>query len=475
MQLTAWFFVGETYHQSNVCMSALKGKFVAVRVKWRKGRLPDCGENSHCGSREIIYELTMSNAPAATLPCEENQLFMEALSNTLHEKLFPRLPWEPGAGDRHKVLVVPAADPPDSDLLFDLGPRPQFQRFMACYRNISPWMVPAFGDQETPLPRETQFLLLDLGDRLAALYPLVEGSVRCSLEENGGRWKVRLETGDPAVSIPSTRALLLIEGNDPYELAREGAAAIAALSGTIRLREERRRPRAAELLGWCSWNAFYEQVNEQGLLDVMRQFADEGVLPRFVLLDGGWHKESDWILEDLEADADKFPSGLSALVQELRGLGVQEFYAWHTFCGYWRGTSPELLGPENSEARTFRIPERLKSTPSSGEAKGVFDTMTDSFYPDNLFDRTIFFPRDSLGRFYDAFHRHLASAGVTGVKIDAMAWMEALAADGQSRVAAIRDMMQSAEASTDRHFGGGLISAAPVLTTAFMSPRMVPS
>lgn len=405
----------------------------------------------------IHYKSFMPDALAAAVSWGKNHRVMVATPDQSDDELFPELPWQPGPAAGQKVLVVPAADPADNDLLFDLGPRPRFQRFMACYRNISPWMVPAFGDSETPLPRETQFLLLDMGDRLAALYPLVDGPVRCSLEESGGHWKVRLETGDPAVPVPPTCALLLVEGNDPYELAREGAVAIAALSGTVRLREERRRPRAAELLGWCSWNAFYEKVNERGLLDVMQQFADEGVIPRFVLLDGGWHQESDWILEDFEAHADKFPSGLSALIQKLRRLGVQEFYAWHTFCGYWRGASPELLGPGSWEERTFRIPERLKSAPPTAEAKGVFDTITDSFYPDNLFDQTIFFPRDSLGRLYDAFHRHLAAAGVTGVKIDAMAWMEALAADGQSRVAAIRDMMQSAEASTDKHFGGGLI------------------
>jgi raffinose synthase len=394
---------------------------------------------------------------AAAVSWEESHCVTVATPDEPEDELFPGLPWQPGPAPRQKVLVVPAADPPADDLLFDLGSRPPFRRFMACYRNISPWMIPAFGDAATPLPRETQFLLLDFGDHLAALYPLVDGPVRCSLEESGGRWKVRLETGAPAVPIPSTRALLLVEGNDAHELAREGAAAIAALSGSVRLREERPRPRAAELLGWCSWNAFYEQVSERGLLDVMRQFADEGVLPRFVLLDGGWHQENDWILEGFEPDVDKFPNGLSALVQELRGLGVQEFYAWQTFCGYWRGSSPELLGPGNSEARTFRIPERLESGLPAGEAKGVFDTITDSFYPDNLLGRTIFFPSDTLGRLYDAFHRHLAAAGVTGVKIDAMAWMEALAADGQGRVAAIRDMMQSAEASTDQHFGGGLI------------------
>jgi raffinose synthase len=403
------------------------------------------------------YEFSMSISPAATASCEENHPVADTAPDPPDGGLFPGVPWQPGPAAGQKVLVVPTAALPADDLLFDLGPRPPFQRFMACYRNISPWMVPAFGDAATPLPRETQFLLLDMGDRLAALYPLVDGPVRCSLEESGGHWKVRLETGDPAVPIPSTRALLLAEGSDAHELAHEGAAAIAALSGTVRLREERRRPRAAELLGWCSWNAFYEQVNERGLLDVMRQFADEGVLPRFVLLDGGWHQENDWILDGFEADLDKFPNGLSALVQELRGLGVQEFYAWQTFCGYWRGSSPELLGPGNSEARTFRIPERLESGLPAGEAKGVFDTITDSFYPDNLLGRTIFFPSDTLGQLYDAFHRHLAAAGVTGVKIDAMAWMEALAADGQGRVAAIRDMMQSAEASADLHFRGGLI------------------
>jgi raffinose synthase len=373
------------------------------------------------------------------------------------EQILPGLPWQPGPGPGQKMLVLPANNPPVSESLFDLGPRPPFLRFMACYRPVSCWMKPAFGSAGSPLPRETQFVLMDLGGRYAALYPLVDGPVRCSLEEIAGRWKLRLETGDPQVVCPRTRALLLVEGDDVHRLVQEGAEAVAALAGTLRLRDRRRRPRAAELLGWCSWNAFYEKVNEKDLLAAVRQFAEHGVTPRFILLDGGWQQQREWLLEEFAADAEKFPRGLKALVDDLRGLGVSEFYAWQTFCGYWRGASPDLIGPENAEVRNFKIPGHLHSTLRGGAGKDFVDTMTESFYPENLHARTVILPRGSLGPLYDAFHRHLAAAGVTGVKIDAMTWMEALAAEGQGRVAAVRDMVRAAETSTESHFDGGLI------------------
>jgi len=318
-------------------------------------------------------------------------------------------------------------------------------------------MRPVFGSPGTALPMETQFLLLDLGGRYAALFPLVSGPVRCSLEERDSRWMLRMETGNSTIPFPATQALLLAEGTDPHLLAERAARTIASLLGTTRLRHQRELPRAARLLGWCSWNAFYENVDAEGILEVVRDLQGAGTPPRFVLLDGGWQTQNEGLLENFGADEKKFPGDLAHLVQQLRSLGVEQIFAWQTFNGYWRGSSPDLLGEENADIRYFDVPDHLEPLVARSEHQSRQDTMTASFYPSNLVDRPIIFPQGSLFPLYDAFHGHLASAGVTGVKIDAMTWMEALSGKGWGRVAGVRDMVHAAEASVGLHFGGGLI------------------
>jgi len=379
------------------------------------------------------------------------------LEESVGEELFAGLPWAPGPLPGQRVLEVPAAPAEPGSRLYDLGASPAFRRFMACHRRVSCWMRPAFGSAGAPLPMETQFLLLDLGDRYAVLYPLVDGPVRCSLEERDGRWMLRLETGSPAIAFPATRALLLAEGTDPHRLVEEAAQSIASLLGTTRLRHQRLLPSAARLLGWCSWNAFYENVNAADILAVVRELTRAGAPPRFVILDGGWQTQSEWLLEDFGADATKFPGDLGALVGQLRTLGVEQVFAWQTFNGYWRGSSPGLLGERNSEVRYFDVPPHLEPLVVRSEQEKMQDTMSASFYPANLVDRPIVFPQGSLFPLYDALHGHLAAAGITGVKIDAMTWMEALSAENQGRVAGVKDMVHAAEASSGLHFGGGLI------------------
>jgi len=182
-----------------------------------------------------------------------------------------------------------------------------------------------------------------------------------------------------------------------------------------------------------------------------------GTPPRFVLLDGGWQTQSEWLMEALGADKTKFPGDLAALAGQLRSLGVEQIFAWQTFNGYWRGSSPGLLGEENAETRYFDVPAHLEPLVVRTEQSSRQDTMSASFYPANLVDRPIVFPQGSLFPLYDALHGYLASAGVTGVKIDAMTWMEALSGKGWGRVAGMRDMVHAAEASVGLHFSGGLI------------------
>jgi len=63
-------------------------------------------------------------------------------------------------------------------------------------------------------------------------------------------------------------------GDDPYVLMREGVRAMRDHLGTFRLLEEKTPPRVVDKFGWCTWDAFYLQVNPEGVLEGVRGLAE---------------------------------------------------------------------------------------------------------------------------------------------------------------------------------------------------------
>ena len=57
-------------------------------------------------------------------------------------------------------------------------------------------------------------------------------------------------------------------GKDPIELVKQTMALVAKRMGTFRLREEKREPAFTKYLGWCTWDAFYQEVSAEKLLMV---------------------------------------------------------------------------------------------------------------------------------------------------------------------------------------------------------------
>jgi raffinose synthase len=363
---------------------------------------------------------------------------------------------EAGPKKNQQILIVkPGDDQPV--YLAEMCSLPPFRRFMACYRNVSCWMQPAFGKSPDELPAETQFVLLELESGYLALHPLVDGSVRCSLEQDAGKWMIRMETGNPEIPCNEARAVMMTWGDDPYEMVQRAASGITELLQTVRLRGDKCFPESAKNLGWCSWNAFYEEISTTGILSLMEHLNSCGLLPKLVILDGGWQQCSGGAMTGFDADPVRFPGGLEALISRLKMMGVRHVYAWQTYNGYWQGSSTSVLGSNDSEVRYFAVPDHLAERIRPEETKLHSDTMFKSFYPLNLLEKPIIFPKGSLFSLYDNLHACLARSGVDGVKIDAMTWIEALPGESAGRVAAVRDMVHSAEASTNLHFDGGLI------------------
>lgn len=208
---------------------------------------------------------------------------------------------------------------------------------------FSPWWTrPAFTQRLSELPDKTQTALFCFGDRYGCFVPAV-----------GARCKAYL-TGESDQALTLVLTALhggLSELNEPLywyaEAPTVGEAislvfAEAARAKHIRLRTERRLPEMFRYLGWCSWNAFYTDVNEQGIREKAAELAEKQVPVKWMIIDDGWLSLQNRLLYAFEPDKEKFPEGFGRLTAELReSAGIRWFGVWHALMGYWSGIAPD--------------------------------------------------------------------------------------------------------------------------------------
>ncbi|MHB9132263.1 MAG: Sip1-related alpha-galactosidase [Armatimonadota bacterium] len=337
---------------------------------------------------------------------------------------------------------------------FLLGRLGNFQRFTCCYRPDPWWMTPKAGTAAREIPVETQFLLLELTDgRCVVLVPLLDEPFRASLEgTDSDELRLVAETGDPAVTGSEMTGLFIAVGENPYILMHDAARSVIAKMSTGRLRAEKPLPDFMDYFGWCTWDAFYEDVNHAKVQQGLESFAEGGVLPKYLILDAGWQSlrkiaDGDRRLSSFSADNEKFPGDLAPTIAMAKEqYGLHTFLVWHTLNGFWNGADSESLSE-------YRIVERAKDF-SPGilhqcpEANGM------SWFGSNV---GVVAPEDSY-RFFQDYHRHLRRQGVDGVKVDSQSTLESVAQGVGGRVSAMRRYHEALEGSVQTQFTGRLIN-----------------
>ena len=146
------------------------------------------------------------------------------------------------------------------------------------------WMGPAFGATASEMPGETQFLLCELApDAYALLLPTVRTPLRCTLDRSNKADELQLhcQSGDSAVRASEMDdALYITAGSDPYALLEEGFASIADRLGTFKVRSQKSKPGDIEKFGWCTWDAFYQAVDPEGIRAGLRSLTGGGTPPQ---------------------------------------------------------------------------------------------------------------------------------------------------------------------------------------------------
>ena len=218
-------------------------------------------------------------------------------------------------------------------------------------------------------------------------------------------------------------------------------------------------------LGWCTWDAFYQQLTPEGIIAGLQAWANQGLTPGTLIIDDGWldvhvtdaqddvrTQYNNGTLHSFAADAEKFPDGLAPIIRQAKEeFGVRHVGVWHTLQGYWCGVNPD--GPL---AERYTIHRR--------RARDL-----NAFVLPNVPERGAIDPAD-VGRFFDDWHGQLAAAGVDFVKVDnGGSTPEFCDADEGPRY--VRAYGEAVRTSAAKHFGpGGLLPCMSMDNTLAAAP-----
>ncbi|HEX6275906.1 MAG TPA: Sip1-related alpha-galactosidase [Polyangiaceae bacterium] len=350
------------------------------------------------------------------------------------------------------AFLVATAKATSSRVAFSLGALPLLDRFTACHRYEPYWMKPCAGEKLAEVPPETQSFVARLRDGAYLLaVPLLDELTRFSLRGRPeGTLALAGETGDAFTPTRGGLALYVAVGSDPFELTRRGAESVMKRLGTGRLRRDKPYPAGFDDFGWCTWDAFYQEVSESNVVRGLESFRAISVEPRFLILDDGWQSIAVRPTGEKRLTAfaanQKFPGGLRPFVERCkRDYGIRTFIVWHAMQGYWGGVDGEALGGYGVVEQTRQFGD------------GVLFHMP-AFNHEWWGSLVGFVPAANVARFFDDYHRLLAAEGVDGVKVDSQAVLEGLATGQGGRVPVTRAYRKGLEASTTKHFSGRLIN-----------------
>ncbi|KAK8936238.1 putative galactinol--sucrose galactosyltransferase 6 [Platanthera zijinensis] len=336
-------------------------------------------------------------------------------------------------------------------------------RFMACFRFKLWWMAQRMGNRGAEVPCETQFLLLECkseeDEESETLYtvflPILEGPFRASLQGNlNDGLDLCIESGDPAISGADFSHAVFVgaAASDPYAAITGAVRSVKSHLQTFHLRREKRLPAIVDFFGWCTWDAFYQDVTQEGVEAGLSSLVSGGVPPKFVIIDDGWQSVGPDVTTPANANSflrltgikanGKFPSMKSIVSTAKKKYALKYVYVWHAIAGYWGGVRPgqEAMKQYGS---TVQYP---KISPGVAENDPWMKTDPLTLHGVGLMDP------QNVHNFYDELHSYLAAAGIDGVKVDVQCILETLGAGHGGRVELTRQYHRALDASIAKNF-----------------------
>lgn len=170
-------------------------------------------------------------------------------------------------------------------------------------------------------------------------------------------------------------------GASPYE-ATHLAWKQAIESGFVEAdwRHRKPYPEPYEYLGWCSWEHFKWDINEENLTRSIRQLEAYQAPFRWIIVDDGYLHHKDRQILSWTPDRAKFPNGWAPITAMKHPDRITWMGVWRNVLGYMRGVSPEHKFDSMREHLVpHESPEGLMHLPdgSPEAAKAFYDAMVE--------------------------------------------------------------------------------------------------
>lgn len=290
------------------------------------------------------------------------------------------------------------------------------------------WMYPEFVTDFAELKPKTQFVLLRGGALHYCLLPLCAGNFRAEFEAG----KLLISSGMTGMTHLHGPVLAVSVSTDPYEAVKNAYSGAAAVGGiTVPLVGERRCPDVFDGFGWCTWDAFYNDVSSALIYEKLAEFREKGIRIRWMIIDAGWMQKNDRTLNGLEVN-DHFPQGLAAAVTKIKEeYGVEQVGIWHTLGAFWNGITPD-------------------SELAAALGDAVFTTANGIVLP------ALEPARAHL--FWDRWYSYLKACGIDFVKVDNQSSHSAHLEETMPTAEGCRLAHQALENAVDKYFGGVIIN-----------------
>lgn len=327
---------------------------------------------------------------------------------------------------------------PKDCIKIELFPSDVTADVMGSYYSLSPesdcWASAFSSKKLTDIPNDAASLLWKQNETYYHMLPLCDGDFKAKIQKNSNKSLCLAITSDMGgYSYVNAKAAVITWGKNPFELPEKTAEHGFELLGLRRkLRKDKRLPDMFKYLGWCTWDAFKKDLNEQGITEKAHEFRKKKVPVKWILLDDGWFEFADDKLLSITEDKRKFPSGLKSLIEALKcKYGIAWVGVWQCFMGYWSGIHP-------------------KSSLTADMKEYLFKTNSGYIIPR--------FDEEGCMKFWNIWNDYLSKQGVDFVKTDVENALAAYTYNHASVGKTAHESHRGFEASVDLFYDGACIN-----------------
>lgn len=273
----------------------------------------------------------------------------------------------------------------------DLEQKPE--HMISYYMYNDWWTRPYFSNSCADVPDRTNLIMIQSGNTYLGLLALAGHTFKAKFipGRSDSSLTISLSAYRSGYRTVNENFLISYTDEDPYrclEILMKQAAAYH----NIPTKEGRTYPEMFYHIGWCSWDAFYQDITEEKVIAKMQEIHDKDIPFGWILLDDGWSDVENSRLRNMAADPVKFPGNLKSTVEKIKDMTpAKHVGVWHAFSGYWSGLE------KGSE-----IYEQLKDF--------AIETVQGKIIPAP--------EKEKAYHYFGDWHKYLSKQGIDFVKVD---------------------------------------------------------